>query len=221
VVGTIIGSASVGGNTTPLSCPKPALTVDGNLMFAYQFNDFGTHAGMTAPAGWSLLTGVDKGSSAEHLKIWTKVASSEGASYSWPMGSGVDGCVSIISLGGVNTNLASWQWATPVWSANSQTRTAASVSGAVPGSVLLCGTTADMNNTATTVTPPSGMTELADVQSTTWAIQSIAGLVGPSNPSGTKAFVYSNANFWVTNGGIESSIIIPPLNSAGQFFLSF
>lgn len=223
MAGSVVGAASVGGNTTPLSCNKPSGTADTDLMLAWQMNDYGTHAGMTAPAGWSLLTGLDRGTNAEHLKIWYKIASSEGASYSWPMGSGVDGVVSIVTLRGVNTSSASWLWATPVWSANSQTRTAPSVSGAASGAVLLCSCCADMNDVVGTWTPPSGMTEQADVQSGTWATQSVASLLGPANPSGTKVFTCSVNNFWVSNGGIEFSIIVPSATAAptGQFFAMF
>jgi hypothetical protein len=218
MAGLVVAAASVGGNTTPLSCTKPTGTATGDMMIAWQMSDYGTYANLTAPAGWVSLTGLDRGSNLMHLKIWTKVASSEGASYSWPVGTGVDACISILTLRGVNTSTASWIWATPTWAANAQTRTAPTVTGIKPGSVLLCSTCADLNNVAATWTPPTGMTEYADVQSTTWATQTVASLLNPPSPSGTKAFTCSSASFWASNGGIEWSVAIPLALAPGQFF---
>lgn len=207
--GSVVAAASVGGDTTPLSCAKPSGTANGDLLLAWQMSDNGTYAGLTAPAGWTLLTGLDRGSNLMHLKIWYKVASSEGSTYSWPQSSGADGCVSIVTLRSVNTSTGTWLWATPTWAANSATRVAPSVSGAGSGAVLICSTLADMNNTAATWTPPSGMIEQADVQSTTWATQTVATLLGPPNPSLTRTFTCSSSTFWQSNGGIEFSIVVP------------
>lgn len=214
---SVIAGASVGGDVTPLVCNKPTGTADRDLMFAWQFSDFGTYANLTAPAGWTLLTGLDMGSSELHLKVWYKLAgNSEGASYSWPMGSGVDGCVSIVTTRGVSPNPATWVWATPAWAANSQNRVAPSVAGARYGSLLLCYTSADANDVTCTWTPPSGMTERADIQSNGWATQSVASLANPADPSGTKTFAASVNNFFPGNGGIEFSILLPGMD--GKFF---
>lgn len=218
-MGIVVGSASVGGDITPLVCNKPGGTADKDMMFSWQLSDFGNYSSLTAPAGWTFLTGLDMGSSEMHLKIWYKLASSEGASYSWPMGSGVDGCVSIVTTRGINLNPATWLWATPVWAANSQTRVAPSVSGARPNALLLSSCSADANDVACTWTPPSGMTERADIQSNGWATQSVASLANPSDPSGTKTFTASVNNFFPGNGGIEWSIVLP--NSSGGFFRMF
>lgn len=224
MAGSVVAAASIAGDTTPLVCTKPTGTADGDLLLAWQMNDYSTYASLTAPAGWTQLTGLDRGTNVMHLKVWYRVAASEGANYSWAMGSGVDGCVTIVALRGVNTSSASWLWATPVWSANGASRTAPSVSGATAGSVLICSTLADMNNTAATWTPPTGMTEQADVQSTTWATQSVASLLAPSDPSGTKVFTCSSSVMFGSNGGIEWSIVVPATGTAaatGQFFVMF
>lgn len=219
-MGLVVGSASIAGDTTPLSCSKPSNTATGDMMFSWQMSDAGTYAGLTAPAGWALLTGLDMGTDELHLKIWYKLGSGEGASYSWPMGSGVDGCVSIVTTRGINLNPSSWIWATPVWSANSASRVAPSVSGAKQDALLLCSACVDMNNVSgVTWTPPTGMTERADIQSNSWATQSVASLANPANPSGTKTFTVSSSNQFPGNGGIEWSIVLP--NSSGSFFAMF
>lgn len=211
VAGSVVAAASAGANATPVTCNKPTGTASGDLMFAFQMTDFGAYTDMAAPAGWTLLTGLDRGSNLMHLKIWYKAAGgSEASTYAFPQSTGdVDGCTTIVTLRNVNTSSGTWLWATPAWTANSGTRTAPSVSGAGSGAVLLCHACVDMNNVASGGwTPPSGMTEQSDVQSRTWATQSVATLLGPANPSGTKAFtVSSNQNSGF--GGIEWAVVIP------------
>lgn len=215
-MGSFVAAASASGDTSTLTVTKPTGTADSDKMVAYQCSDWGTHAGLTAPAGWALLTELDRGSNNLHLKIWTKTASSEGANYAFPQGSGVDGCCSIITLRDVDNNTANWLYATPAWAANSSSRVAPSVAGAAAGAVLLCSALVDMNNTAVTWTPPSGMTERVDVQSNLWISQSIANLLDPADPTGTKTFTTSSSTFIGSVGGIESSIVIPPATVAAK-----
>lgn len=209
--GAIVAAAQIAGNSSTLTCNKPTGTASGDVMIAWHGNDFGTYSSLTAPAGWTQLTGLDRGTDTMHLKIWTKTAGgSEASTYGFPQGSGNDGCVVIVTLRNVNPSTGTWLWSTPVWAADSQTRTAPSVSGAGPGAVLLCSTLADASNTANTWTPPSGMTEQGDVQSqNAWATLTVASLLGPANPSGTKVFTASQNSWWASNGGIEWSVVVP------------
>lgn len=222
MAGSVVAAASQSGDTSSLTVSKPTGTADGDLMFGFQCSDYGTYANLTAPAGWSLLTGLDRGSNLLHFKVWSKVASSEGASYVFPQGSSVDGVIILATLRGVDTTAANWLYATPAWAANSTSRVAASVSGAASGAVLLCSSMVDMNDTVASFTPPSGMTEQADKQSNHWALETVATLLSPSNPTGTKTFTCSSSSFYSTNGGIEFSIVIPQTptapTTAGNFF---
>ncbi|MFG1794116.1 hypothetical protein [Nocardia sp. NPDC049149] len=208
---SVVAAASAGG-PTPVVCNKPTGTASGDVMIAIHFTDNDTLSAMTAPAGWTLLTSLDRGSSLEHIKIWTKTAGgSEASTYSWAQGpSGTtDGCVTIITLRDADPSTANWLYATPVWAANSATRVAPTVVGAPAGSVLICTANVDMNNTSATMTHPSGMTELSDVQSRTWAVQGVASLLLPPNPTGTKTFTVSSSTFNASKGGIEWSVVVP------------
>mgnify|MGYP001597417568 CR=1 FL=1 len=220
MAGSIVAAASAASDTSSLTVTKPTGTANDDKMIAFQCSDWGTYAGLTAPAGWALLTGLDRGSNNLHLKIWTKTAASEGANYVFPQGSGVDGCCSIVTLRGVDNTVANWLWATPAWAANSSSRVAPTVSGAGSGAVLLCSSLVDMNNTAVTWTPPSGMSEQVDVQSNQWISQSVASLLAPANPTGTKTFTTSSSTFIGSVGGIEWSVVIPatPAVNQGRFF---
>lgn len=204
----VVGVASASGTATSLAPAKPSGTAQGHVMIAYQCSDWGAYTALTAPSGWTLLTGLDRGQDNLHLKIWTKVAgSSEPSSYSFAQGSGVDGCVTIVTVRNANASTGSWLFATPAFAAASASRIAPSVTGAGAGAILLCSSLIEPQNTACSYTPPSGMTERADVQSTTWVTQSVASLDGPANPTGTKTFTASGT--LSTVGGIEWSVVIP------------
>ncbi|MFC9436911.1 hypothetical protein [Nocardia sp. NPDC057030] len=222
MVASVVNSANQQGSGATLVCNKPTNTASGDAMIAWHGNDFGTYSELTAPAGWTLLTGLDRGTNLLHQKIWTRIAgASEGTTYTFNQGSGEDGVVIITTLRGVDTNTAHWLYAAPVWSANSTSRVAPTVVGPQPGGVLLCSTMVDMNNTAATFTPPSGMTEQADAQSNAWTAESVASLLNPPDPTGTKTFTVSSSNFFSTNGGIECSIYVPPATGPEQFFVMF
>jgi len=222
MAGSIVNSASQKGSGTTLVCNKPTNTASGDMLIAWHGNDAGTYAAMTAPSGWVLLTGLDRGTDLLHQKIWTKAAGgSEGTTYTFAQGSGDDGVVIITTLRGVDAVTAHWLYATPVWSANSASRVAPSVAAAQPGGVLLCSSMVDMNNTAGSYTPPTGMTEQADAQSNTWTVESVASLLSPPDPSGTKSFTVSSSSLFTGHGGIECSIIVPPATGPEQFFAMF
>lgn len=224
---TVVAGASgnvVGGST--MVANKPAGTANGDVMLAFQTSNWDAQTDLTAPAGWSLLTQLDRGASNLHLKIWSKVASSEGTSYTFTPGPSADSCLSIITVRGADNTPANWLYATPTWSAAAASRVAPSVSGAGTGALLLCYAMSDTNGNAATSLPPSGMTEVAETQSTTWLIQTVASLASPANPTGTKAFTLSNA-FGGSYGGIQFSIVMPqasggggPVSAGGMFFAS-
>lgn len=202
---------------------KPTGTVDGDMMLAFQMSNWDLQSDLTAPAGWTLLTQLDRGSSNLHLKIWTKPASSEGASYTFSPGPSADSILTINSYRGADTNTANWLYATPVWAAAATSRVAPSVSGAPAGSMLTCYALMDGNNNALTSLPPSGMTEASERQSTTYPMQTTAYLASPANPSGTKTFTFSGT-FGGTQGGIAWSVVIPQASAPaakGNFFSMF
>jgi hypothetical protein len=213
----IVGSAQIAGNGTSLTCNKPTDTADGDLMIAFQFDDYGTYAAMTAPAGWAAITGLDRGSNLLHFKSWSKVAASEGASYIFQQGSGnPDGVLLIVTIRGAINTSGTWIWSTPVWTATGTPRVTPTVAGILPGGILLCSASADMNNVTAAWTAPSDMVSLGAPQSTTYGTMCVAGMASAANPSGTKSFAVTGAQFG-TSGGIEWAIGLQPLVSAGQF----
>lgn len=203
--GTIVNSASVSGTGTTLTCNKPTSTAEGDVMLAVQSGDFNDFDLMTSPNDWQPLFEYDVGLDNLHTKGWTLTAgASEPASYNFTQGTGSAGTVTIVAMrgvveGGVRREIVADTGTTA-------TRTCPTVEGAVDGSILLCGAMTDPG-AARTWTPPSGMTEQADVQSGTATTHSVASLLDPPDPTGAKSFTLSGTT--VAPGGIQWSAVFP------------
>lgn len=82
--------------TTSISVSKPTGTVDGDVMIAFCGGTPST------PAGWTLLGSADSGSnSLRTVRVFRKVASSEGSSYTFSIQSSI-ACAVIATYRGVN-----------------------------------------------------------------------------------------------------------------------
>jgi hypothetical protein len=204
--GTVVNSASVASATTTLTCNKPTSTAEDDVLLAVQSGDAAEHDEMRAPTGWQPLLEYDVGSGSLHFKAWTLTAgASEPASYDFTQGTGSNGTVTIVAMRGVVE--AGVRREIVPDTGTGATRTAPTVEGAVPGSILLCGATTDPG-AACTWTPPTGMTEQADLQAgTTNTTHSVASLLNPTDPTGTKDFTLSSTT--TAPGGIQWSAVFP------------
>lgn len=179
---------SANSNSAGYPVNVPPGTVNGDLLIGAVASDFGTFAGNAFGTGWTELTTSEYngGTNAFHVGLWARVASSEPASYTVSHDSS-DSVAAILRITG-------WDSASGISGivqvAPSTTGTGTTAPSAVPGgtdSLLLTFHGAETSaGGARTWTPPSGMTELVDRQSTTWTTLEVNRLSGPSNPSGTK-----------------------------------
>jgi hypothetical protein len=223
-------SAGTGASGAAPVVTKPAGVVDGDFLLAIDAADsYGSGlAALTPPAGWTAIGGFSIGvagintttaSTYGYIKAWTKVASAEGASYTWSTLTGSsDQAVSVMAFTGVDT-------ATPVQalaaanygSSNTAATTATAPTltpGATAGALLVSAfhQGADAAIGATTWTPPTGMTEASDVSAsgmyanleTTY----LAGLAA-STATGAKSATSSGSFPW---GGL--SILLLPAAAA-------
>lgn len=218
----VVNTQTQKGNASTLVVTVPTGTASGHLLVAWQFDDDGTLANMSPPSGWATTSTVDNGTNNTHFKLYTKTATgSEGSSYTFNQNNGTDGVITVMAVANVDTNSAHWL-VNSAATANSTSRVAASLGPPIlGGGMLLCAACVDMNNTAVTFTPPSGMTEQSDLQSSTWAAQSVASMVAPPDPTGTRTFTISSSTQFGTALGIQSSLYLPPAVNEGQFFSMF
>ena len=211
---SVVASNSAVGAAT-MTVTKPTGTADGDLMVAVTSCDnVGTYAALGAPAGWTLRGGLDSGANKSPVKVFTKTAASEGASYAFTCSSGEDGVGIITTLRGVTTNIADWVFSFSFDATTGTTRTAPSVSGV--GELLLSYAMISQNGASSTVTIPSGMT-VCDTDGTGYVAAGLAYLASPSNPTGTKSWTFGHtADF----GGVTASILLaqPATTNTTNFF---
>jgi Big-like domain-containing protein len=157
----VFRSASTGANNvgTSVVIPAPAGVQANDVMVAVL--DVKVTPTVTAPAGWALVSSTPNGSNFTQ-KVYSKVAGSEPASYTWTSNENRAISGAIVAYSGVNT-------ATPVeiFSAGTGTTasiTAPSVNSAFNGAMVIgaFGINAD-----STIAPPAGMTERGEIVSAT------------------------------------------------------
>jgi hypothetical protein len=95
----VAAAAEFNGDTTAV-CNKPTGTVDGDLMVGFFYTGDGfysTVADLTPPAGWTTVNELLTGN-APIIGIYYKVASSEGASYTWTCNDGSNRGLAIVTV---------------------------------------------------------------------------------------------------------------------------
>lgn len=187
-----VRSSSVGTvGTGNVSVTKPSGTVNGDLLVAFGFAD-PDGAQLTAPGGWtSRGTGT---SAAGFGQVWTKVAASEGSSYTFTGSGSSDNAVSIVCVQGANTSspLDGGPTFANNGGASTSSHSAPSVSPATSDALLLCGHWI-IHGSSSTFTPPSGMTEQVDATSG-WAAVEVSSVgLSSSGATGTKSATSSTA----------------------------
>lgn len=206
------GSASV---SAPVTVNKPASVVEGTLMLAFQFAEWGSYSELTA-SGWTLVTDAshdETGSSGGHFKTWKKIAGpSEPSTYDFGQNNGADGVVAILPIFGAG--------ATPTLvclTDDNTTDTAPSVSAPTANDLLICiAAVANDAIASRTWTPPSGMTEQADI-SASYCSESVATLLptGASGATGTKDFTPSSTNNIRSGSQVQITVVVQDPGGGG------
>lgn len=193
------GQALVAGTSATVT--KPAGVVVGDVLYAWVSSDESASTG--APTGWtSVFSG---GATGRFLRIWRKVAtSSEPANYAFTVGTATNTpSISIIiaAFTGVNNTTPEdvAVGATNVTTA-SKTAAAPSVTTVTAGAMVLCSyTIRETSGTTITTTPPTGMTEMQDVQSG-WLASELSYLTQASaGATGTKTATANLSSTWTTS----------------------
>jgi hypothetical protein len=224
---SIIGAASAAATDgADITCSTHPDTVVGDTLIAIESTDWGfaTDTEMAPPgAGWMELGEWHHagGASANgiHVRLWGIASPDSGSdNYVFNQGIGSDGIATIVTVRDID--LAAFLISGSFAASGTPTREAPSISSVPPGSVLLCGAMLDPGVAMTWDPPPTGMTELADIQSTVWTTTTVAGLENSPNPSGTRTFTAPSGQ---TGAGVVWSLVLPPLAVAvdtTRFFLA-
>lgn len=223
--------ASVASNAAAVNYTVnvPAGTVNGELLIAVNASDWDTLANEGVPAGFTALTtsSYDGGTNAVHIALGYRIASSEPASYTFAGGGGADSAGALLRITGHDSTPTIAQVAAGALTAGSGAVSAPTITPNTATDLLLCFACTDGANGggALTWTPPSGMTEHIDVQSSTFTTITVASLQNPSTPSGAKTFTASTAHdaggvctiSIKSTGSATPAVPIYPISSYGSF----
>ena len=198
------GSATSGNSyTASLSVNRPTGVVENDVLVAVV--TWWTQT-LTPPTGWTQIGSTQSWSHPDgtlYARVYYRVAgASEPSTYAWGLNATNDIACTIVAYSNVDT-------ADPIAANGAQTQTSASmtapsVDAATTADMLLfLGAVGDDSAGTRTVTPPSGMTELADTTNGTTWIKSYAAheLLSASGATGTRTATISasarNAGFLV------------------------
>ncbi|WP_433355609.1 hypothetical protein ACQP25_17195 [Microtetraspora malaysiensis] len=192
---SIRSTSTANNGLAAYQCTKPAGTVAGDLLFAFQVADRGPITNLTAPTGgatWQLLDTLDNGSN-QFIRLWWKVAgASEPASYTINQRSGSDGAVIMVAVMGAVVT-------TPVvahgTAGSGSLITTPSITPPAAGSLEIRFVGAYPEGVVLTFTAPSGFTKVLDAQSRNYtAASSASRLLSGTGSTGTADFTVSAAD---------------------------
>jgi hypothetical protein len=188
--------SSASNNTT---CNKPTGVVNNDCMVA--FVAVFDASSITAPSGWTLVATYSKTSPNMHVFVYTKIAASEGASYTWTTGVYTDIIISASS--GTDTTTP---YDTSAGAYNSGALTCPTVTPIAGAADFLICAFMDNAAPASVTGPPAGMT--AD-QTSLDLDASAYLLLSSSAATGAKTFGSSGGS----PDGIGVSVVLKPAGS--------
>lgn len=197
------------GTATSLACNKPVGTVNGDVLTAgVCYGSLGT---ITPPAGWTeVFDSGSFGGSGRQLKVYTKLASGEPASWTWSFSAAVG---IVIEVGAFDTRTS----ASPNASGGqvngiSANCTAPSISPAATNCDLVGYFAADSGRT---FTAPGGMTEREDQSAGSRALALMTEVLVSNGATGTRVSAMSGnavnsgwlGAFAPTGGTVRNKIV--------------
>lgn len=215
----VAAASALSDDSNTLTINKPAGTLDGHVMIAAIERTVNSGSPSIATlAGWTLIGTVDPDSGISKGAAYYKVASGEGANYSWTLGGGSGASRS--NAGGILTYsgadiLAVLDAFAAQNNGSSSTATAPTVNAARAGELLLTLIFGGSNNTNDrSATPPAGMTERVDRHQTVGVVTTEVSshlsmheeILASAGATGTRAATLSGG---LHNSGMNVLILLP------------
>lgn len=190
--------------TSSLSCNKPVGTIDGDVLAAGVL--CGSPNVVTPPAGWGLRYSSGTFGPTKQMLVYTKLASSEGASWAWGFGTSNGAVIEVVALSG--------REATAVPNAEGG-QTNASSANVVAPSISPPADNCDLvgffgTDASTTFTAPGTMTEREDAVGAARTMELATEVLGAAGATGTRTAVAGSA---AANAGWIGAFA-PAVNSA-------
>lgn len=173
------------GSTTSLAVNVPSGVVDGDGMLVQVI--WRTTATLTAPGGWTQI-GTDQALSADTVRYYYRIASSEPASYNWGLSTSQRIVVNVLAFQGIDVGAFVNAYDTTA-TGSGTTATADSITPTVGGCDLCAFFAA---GGATNFSTPSGMTEREDRNNASNLSGAADTEVWTSGATGTRASTISS-----------------------------
>lgn len=216
----VVGHATATAGGTSMSVTKAAVessrggtVTDGDVLVAAVSGDSGAVTELTAATGtWTVRLALDPqaGAAGSKVRVFTRVAASEPASWSFGQNSNSDGVVTVVCLRGVSESAV----------VGAIQSTAAGAGRAIPavdhagvaGSIELAGATLNPGTGGNAWSEPSPWFELGDAQSNAWTTHGVAVRDSLTDPTATATFTASVAD---TEVGVQWALVVPPATGGG------
>ncbi|HEX6938314.1 MAG TPA: hypothetical protein VF158_02805, partial [Longimicrobiales bacterium] len=207
-----VSTSAPAGDTATLTLNVPSGTTDGDYLLAV-VSAYSNRV-ITPPSGWTEVEGLADASPFVQIRAYARVASSEPASYNW----GLD---LARPFGGCMLRIDGQHATTPVDDSasavdpdtNDTTATMPSVTTTADDTLLVCGYVFT-TGTARTFSPPSGMTEQADLHpSGSGGFIHLGVFTETLASSGATGARDATASAQIDIGGIGLSLAIAPAAS--------
>lgn len=187
-------SSPAGETDASVIVTKPAGTSIGDILYGFHSQDDGTLASMATTGTFATLLSHDHASTALKLKVYRRVVDgSEGANFTFSSSGGYT-CAGLVCVQDADTTTP--EDVTPLISPSASSTAscvAPAISPIAADAFLLTAHTGEGAGGAPgSMTPPSGMTELFDLQAGSFPHMSVAGLgLSSSGSTGTKTATIS------------------------------
>lgn len=214
----VAAASALSDDSNTLTISKPTGTLDGHVMVAAIERTVGSGTpSISTLSGWTLIGSVDPDSGISKGAAYYKVASSEGASYSWSLGGGSGASRSnaggIVTYSGADI-LAVLDAFDSQNNGDSSTATAPTVTAARAGELLLTLIFGGSNNNNDrSATAPAGMTERVDRRQTVGFVPNVSShlsmhdeILASAGATGTRAATLSGN---LHNSGMNVLILTP------------
>ena len=205
----VIAATSSNAGSTAFAVTAPTGTTNGDLLIAVSASDWGNFSENGLPAGFTPLTTAqyDGGFNAVHLAVGYRVASSEPASYAFPVGGSSDTVGSIIRVVGAEPATTIVQAAPTAFVSGTGAVTSPSITPAGTNDLLLGFAVSDSSNVGGVFSWSTFGGAAVDVtrQSSTWTALGVGHVSSPSSPSGAIGWTSSPSGH---ANGVTSTISI-------------
>lgn len=192
---TVVDVTEASGFSTPLTVDAPDGLQAGDLLLAFHAADIGDLSDMPAPtdgAAWNLLDDYSDGTDTIQVRVWWKIAgSSEPSSWEFDQNDGADGTVIVVAYRDAADDTPTVEVAPgePFSTSEVDTPGITPPSAASTELRFAAGTPFDENNAWTT---PAGLSELADIQSSSYTTAVLAARdLESDSPTGIITFTAS------------------------------